>query len=295
MPHIVSNQDKSVNQIFFWFMKVKKINTWTELKDFKITFNSTFLTMENILDKYFMEIKTELKIIWPVSNMDREYFSIQMETHILVLGNKTSLMVKEFICLQQEKFTKDYLENPKNMAEELITTKMRLLFIQEHGKMIWSMEQEFLILHNCIMKVNGKKESNTEMDMKKINSIILFMLVNTMKELNKEKEELFIKMAVFMQENLLMKFPMELEIFSIQIRTNTSDNFLKEKNMEKETTFSAKAQFLVDVGRKTKNLKANWLCLTEIYSMDVSKIIKDIKENIDTEMVIFMKEPGKMM
>lgn len=119
------------------------------------------------------------------------------------------------------------------------------------------MELEFLILHNCIMKANGKKESNTEMDMKKINSIILFMLVNTMKELNKEKEELFIKMAVFMQDNLLMKFLMELEIFSIQIRTNTLDNFLKEKNMEKETTFSAKAQFLVDVGRKTKNLKAN--------------------------------------
>lgn len=29
--------------------------------------------------------------------------------------------------------------------------------------------------------------------------------------------------------------------------------------------------------------------------MDVSKIIKDIKESIDTEMVIFMKEHGKMM
>lgn len=70
---------------------------------------------------------------------------------------------------------------------------------------------------------------------------------------------------------------------------------MKEKNMEKETIFSAKAQFLVDVGRKTKNLKANWLYLTEIYSMDVSKIIKDIKESIDTEMVIFMKEHGKMM
>jgi hypothetical protein len=68
--------------------------------------------------------------------MDREYFSIQMETHILVLGNKTSLMVKEFICLQQEKFMRVYLENHKNMAEELITTKMPLLFIQEHGKMI---------------------------------------------------------------------------------------------------------------------------------------------------------------
>lgn len=119
------------------------------------------------------------------------------------------------------------------------------------------MELEFLILQNCIMKVNGKKESNTEMDMKKINSIILFMLVNTVKELNKEKEELFIKMAVFMQENLLMKFLMESEIFSIQIRTNTSGNFLKEKNMEKATIFSAKAQFLVAVGKMTKNLKAN--------------------------------------
>lgn len=114
-----------------------------------------------------------------------------------------------------------------------------------------------LIPHNCIMKVNGKKESNMEVDIKKINSIILFMSENIMKELNKAKEESFIKMEVYMQENLLMKFHMELEIFSIQIKINTLDNFSREKNMEKATIFLVKVQFLVDVGKTIKNFKVS--------------------------------------
>ena len=134
-----------------------------------------------------------------------------------------------------------------------------------------------------------------EVDIKKINSIILFMSENIMKELNKAKEESFIKMEVYMQENLSMKFHMELEIFSIQIKINTLDNFSREKNMEKATIFLVKVQFLVDVGKTIKNFKVSWPFLMAMFLMDVLKIMRDIKENIDTEMVIFMKEHGKMM
>lgn len=134
-----------------------------------------------------------------------------------------------------------------------------------------------------------------EVDIKKINSIILFMSENIMKELNKAKEESFIKMEVYMQENLSMKFHMELEIFSIQIKINTLDNFSREKNMEKATIFLVKVQFLVDVGKTIKNFKVSWPFLMEMYLTDVLKIMRDTKENIDTEMVIFMKEHGKMM
>jgi len=58
---------------------------------------------------------------------------------------------------------------------------------------------ELLILHNCTMKVNGKKGLNMEVDTKKINSTIMYTWDNTNKVLSKEKEELFTKMVVCMQ------------------------------------------------------------------------------------------------
>lgn len=65
--------------------------------------------------------------------------------------------------------------------------------------------------------------------------------------------------------------------------------------MEKETISSVKVQSLVDFGKMIKKFKDNWLFLMEMSLMVVSEIIKDIKENIGTEMGTFMKELGKTM
>lgn len=98
-----------------------------------------------------------------------------------------------------------------------------------------------------------------------------------------------------MQDNFWMKFHMELVIFSTQIKISTLDNLLRAKNMEKATIFSAKVQFLVDFGKMIKNFKVNWLFLMVMFLMVVLETIKDIKVNIGTEMVTFIKELGKMM
>lgn len=88
---------------------------------------------------------------------------------------------------------------------------------------------------------------------------------------------------------------MELEIFNIVIKINILDNFSKEKNMEKEIIFLVKALYLQDFGKMTIKFKGNSFYLMVMYSTVVLKIIKDIKEPINIEMEIFMRELGKMM
>lgn len=251
--------------------------------------------MENILGRFSMEIKTEVKTNWVVSNTDKAYFFILMGMFIMDHGDKIFLMVKVFTCSLQDKFMMGCLENLKNMAEVLIITKMPQPFTQVCGKMIWNMVLELLIPHNCTTKVNGKKGLNMEVDMKKINSVIMYTLDNTNKVSNKEKEESFIKMVVCMQDSFWIKFRMELVIFSTRTKISILDNLLRAKSTERATIFSAKVQFLVDFGKMIKNFKDNWLFLMVMSLMVVLETIKDIKVNIGTEMVTFTRELGKMM
>jgi hypothetical protein len=46
-------------------------------------------------------------------------------------------------------------------------------------------------------------------------------------------------------------------IFNIAIKTNTSDNLLREKNMGREIIFSAKELFFLDIGTMTIKFKEN--------------------------------------
>ncbi len=133
------------------------------------------------------------------------------------------------------------------------------------------------------------------MGTKKINSIIMSMWDNIFRVLNMEKEGWCILTVVYMLDSLKTKCLMEWVILNIQTKTNILDNSLREKNMERATTFLVKELYSVVYGRMIKNYKASWLFSMEMFLMVASKTTNVIKANTDTEMVIFMMERGEMM
>lgn len=86
---------------------------------------------------------------------------------------------------------------------------------------------------------------------------MLFMLGNGLMAKNREKEELYMEMAVSMQGSLSIKIHMELVIFNILTKISILDNLLREKNMEGETISSAKVPFSVECGKMMPKYKAN--------------------------------------
>jgi hypothetical protein len=118
------------------------------------------------------------------------------------------------------------------------------------------------------------------------------MWANTATELKMEKVGSCFRTEVFTQASSLMIYPMELETFSTLIKTNISDNLSREKRKERATIILVRELSLLAHGIMTLKLRENLFCLTVISLEENFKIIKDSKEFINIEMVIFTKAVG---
>ena len=82
---------------------------------------------------------------------------------------------------------------------------------------------------------------------------------------------------------------------SIQTKISILDNSMREKNMEKETTSSARERSSVAYGNRIRKLKENSHYSTVMCSMAALKTMSVTKGNIGTKMEMFMKEHGRMI
>ena len=115
----------------------------------------------------------------------------------------------------------------------------------------------YLVHLNSTIKDNGNKASNMAMDIIRIKLVIMSMLVNSIKESNKEKVESFIVMVQYIMVSSVIKCLGELGISNTLTKISILDNLMKEKNMVKEITFLVRVQFLQEYGKTITKFKVN--------------------------------------
>jgi hypothetical protein len=71
------------------------------------------------------------------------------------------------------------------------------------------------------------------------------------------KEDLFVRMVVYIKDKLLMICLMELVNFNMQIKINILVNLIKELEKDKDNIFIVKEQHLVGFGRMIRKFKEN--------------------------------------
>ena len=166
-------------------------------------------------------------------------------------------MDKESICLRQGRFMMDCSRILLRMVRAPITIRMLLPIILEIGVMILNMVPGYLVHLNSTIKDNGNKASNMAMDIIRIKLVIMSMLVNSIKESNKEKVESFIVMVQYIMVSSVIKCLGELGISNTLTKISILDNLMKEKNMVKEITFLVRVQFLQEYGKTITKFKVN--------------------------------------
>lgn len=114
------------------------------------------------------------------------------------------------------------------------------------------MESEMLIKHQ---HPNFYPICNHSQKLKSSNKLQEFIMANSTKTIKSPgREYIFINLALYMKENLLMELSKEMEDKFSQTVLLIKANSLKEKDLEKEDFNGQMGKFMMVSGRKIENM-----------------------------------------